>query len=148
LGQGHYVRKNKEHLNGETNGNFNNERSSVMSIQLQCNAVNCLYNRDRLCSAEEIQVQGDHAMGSRFTFCGTFSSKNLGNYISSIGNMNYSSAVKQLVSNDHVMDPQVLCNAENCVYNSDKVCHAEAVQIQNEVSSTAEQTECQTFYPR
>lgn len=119
-----------------------------MSIQLKCNATNCLYNANHLCAAEEIEVQGDHAMGSRFTYCGTFSSKDAGNYLSSIGNMNYSSAAKQLVSEGEVMDPKVLCNAVNCTYNSEKVCNADFVEIQNEVSSTAEQTECQTFYPR
>jgi hypothetical protein len=119
-----------------------------MSIQLKCDAVNCLYNYGHLCSAEEIEVQGENTMGGRFTYCGTFSSKNLGNYVSSIGNMNYSGAMKQVVSDGQVMDPNVLCNAVNCVYNSEKHCQADHVEIQNEISSTAEQTECQTFYPR
>ncbi len=114
---------------------------------LKCEAENCLYNRNELCSAEAIEVQGGHTMGGRFTFCGTFSSKSLGNYVSSVGNMNYSGALQEVIS-DNVMDPKVLCNAVNCVYNSEKVCEADFVQIQNPVSSTAEQTECQTFYPR
>lgn len=119
-----------------------------MNNQLKCDAENCLYNRSHLCSAEEIEVQGGHTMGGRFTYCGTFSSKSLGNYVSSVGNMNYSGAIQQVISDDLVMDPKVLCNAVNCTYNSDKVCEADHVQIQNEVSSTAEQTECQTFFPR
>lgn len=86
-------------------------------------------------------------MGGRFTYCGTFSSKSLGNFVSSMGNMNYSGAMQQVLSDDIVMDPKVLCNAVNCTYNSEKTCQADHVQIQNEVSSTAEQTECQTFYP-
>lgn len=119
-----------------------------MSIQLKCNAEHCLYNRNHLCSAEAIEVQGGQTQDGEATFCGTFSSKELGNYVSSLGNMNYSSAVQQMFSEEPVMDPKVLCNAVNCVYNSDKLCQADAVQIQNEVSSTAEQTECQTFNPR
>lgn len=118
-----------------------------MSVQLKCDAVNCLYNRSRLCSAETIQVQGGQTMGGEATYCGTFSSKSFGNFVSSLGNMNYSEAAKQIVSGEEVMDPKVLCNAVNCVYNSDKECHADSVQIQNEVSQTAEQTECQTFRP-
>lgn len=118
-----------------------------MSIQLKCEAENCLYNRSRLCSAEEIEVQGGNTMGGEATFCGTFSSKGLGNYVSSMGNMNYSSAMKQVFADDQVMDPKVRCNAVNCTYNSAKLCQADHVQIQNEVSSTAEQTECQTFIP-
>lgn len=115
--------------------------------KLKCNAVNCLYNYNTLCSADAIKVQGEAAMGSDSTFCGTFNSKSLGNYVSSIGNMNYGGAAKQMFSNT-TMEPQVLCDAVNCTYNTNQICNADAVQIQNAVSTTAEQTECQTFYPR
>lgn len=119
-----------------------------MSIQLKCDAVNCVYNRSRLCSAENIEVQGGQTMGGDATFCGTFNSKTVGNYMSSLGNMNYSESLKQVVSDEPVMDPMVHCTAVNCTYNSDKLCQADQVEIRNEVSSTAEETECQTFYPR
>lgn len=115
--------------------------------KLKCKAVNCLYNYNTLCGADEIQVQGGHAMGGSLTFCGTFNTRNVGNYVSSIGNMNYDGAAKQIFSDHPAMEPKVLCNAVNCVYNADQICDADAVQIQNEVSSTAEQTECQTFKP-
>lgn len=115
--------------------------------KLKCSAVNCLYNYDALCSAETIKVQGEQAMGSGATFCGTFSSKSIGNYVSSITNMNYGGAAKQLF-NTAAMEPHVLCDAVNCIYNANQLCNADNVQIQNEVSTTAEQTECQTFYPR
>lgn len=72
--------------------------------KLKCSAVNCLYNYDALCSAETIKVQGEQAMGSGATFCGTFSSKSIGNYVSSITNMNYGGAAKQLF-NTAAMDP-------------------------------------------
>lgn len=119
-----------------------------MSIQLKCDAVNCVYNRSRLCSAEAIEVQGGETIGGDATFCGTFSSKTVGNFMSSLGNMNYSEALKQVVSADPVMDPTVHCNAVNCTYNSGRMCHADQVEIRNEVSSSAEETECQTFYPK
>lgn len=119
-----------------------------MEKKLKCNAVNCLYNYNSLCGADEIQVQGGHAMGGRFTYCGTFNTRSLGNYVSSIGNMNYDGAAQQMFNDHPMMEPNVLCNAVNCVYNADQQCTAVALQIQNEVSSTAEQTECQTFYPR
>lgn len=115
--------------------------------KLKCNAVNCLYNYNTLCSADEIKVQGEGAMGSSSTSCGTFNSRSLGNFVSSIGNMNYAGAAKQMFSNTR-MEPHVLCDAVNCTYNTNQICDADAVQIQNEVSTTAEQTECQTFYPR
>lgn len=119
-----------------------------MDNKLKCNATNCLYNYNSLCGAEEIHVQGGQAMAGQNTFCGTFNTRSLGNYVSALGNMNYDEAAKQMFSDHPMMEPKVLCNAVNCVHNSDQVCTADAVQIQNEVSTTAEQTECQTFYPR
>jgi hypothetical protein len=116
--------------------------------QLKCDAQNCLYNQNQLCSAEEIKVQGGDTTGGSQTFCGTFNSKSVGNYVSSLGNMNYGGAIQQMVSSGEVMEPKVFCNAVNCTYNSEQICQADHVQIQNPTSSTAEQTECQTFYPR
>lgn len=123
------------------------KREELLVEKLECNAVNCLYNYSTVCSADEIKVQGEQAMGSDATFCGTFSSKSVGNYVSSIGNMNYDGAAKQVL-NHTTMEPHVLCDAVNCTYNANKICNADAVQILNDVSTTAEQTECQTFYPR
>lgn len=115
--------------------------------KLKCNAVNCLYNYNTVCSADEIKVQGGSTTNGDTTFCGTFSTRDLGNYVSSITNMNYGGAAKQLFGNDQ-MEPHVLCDAVNCTYNSDKICNANGIEILNDVASIAEQTECQTFYPR
>ncbi|NMA68118.1 MAG: DUF1540 domain-containing protein, partial [Desulfitobacterium sp.] len=76
-----------------------------MSIQLKCDAVNCVYNRSHLCSAEKIEVQGGPTTSGDNTFCGTFASKSIGNFVSSLGNMNYSEALKQTISSEPVMDP-------------------------------------------
>lgn len=116
--------------------------------KLKCKAVSCLYNYNTSCGADEIKVQGEQATHGESTFCGTFNTRNVGNYVSSIGNMNYGGTAKQVLSDHSVMEPHVLCDAVNCVYNENQNCSADAVQIQNEVSSTAEQTECQTFFPR
>lgn len=119
-----------------------------MSVQLKCDAVNCVYNRSHLCSAEEIEVQGGETTGGDATFCGTFNSKSLGSFVSSLGNMNYSESLKQAVSAEPIMDPKIRCNAVNCTYNDQRYCHADQVGIRNEVSHTAEETECETFYPK
>jgi len=119
-----------------------------MSVQLKCDAVNCVYNRSRLCSAEEIEVQGGQTAGGDATFCGTFSPKNLGNFISSLGNMNFSEAIKQTIAREPMMDPKIHCNAVNCTYNSNRLCNASQVEIRNENSHSAQETECETFSPQ
>jgi len=103
---------------------------------------------NKLCSAERIQVAGGDTMGSRFTYCSTFRPRSFTNYLSEIRNINLNGAVRQLFSDRQVMDPQVACNAVNCIYNDNQVCGAEHLKIVSEVAETTEQTECQTFTPR
>ncbi len=119
-----------------------------MDNNLKCQATKCVYNMNRLCSAKEIEVQGEDTMGGRFTFCGTFEERGVGNMVSEMGNMNLRAEIKQLFSDEQEMDPMVGCNARNCIYNQDAHCLAEHVNIVSEIAETAVQTECQTFYPR
>lgn len=119
-----------------------------MDNNLKCDATKCVYNMNRLCSAKEIEVQGEDTMGGRFTFCGTFEERGVGNMVSGLGNMNLRGEIAQLFSADQELDPRVGCNAHNCIYNNDQQCHADHVNIVSEIAETAAQTECQTFYPR
>lgn len=119
-----------------------------MENNLKCEATKCVYNMDRLCSAKEIEVQGEDAMGGRFTYCGTFEERGVGNMVSEMGNMNLRGELKQLFSDEQALDPRVGCNAHNCIYNQNAQCHAEHVNIISELAESAVQTECQTFYPR
>ena len=124
------------------------EGAFYMDNKLKCDAVNCVHNFNHLCAAEEIQIQGAHTMGGRFTYCDTFHSRSLGNYVSSLTNTNFNGVLNQFFTDEQVMAPKVLCNAVNCIYNSSNECEADNLQIVSEISTTAEQTECQTFYPR
>nr|MDA8228210.1 DUF1540 domain-containing protein [Desulfitobacterium hafniense] len=102
-----------------------------MDNKLKCDAVQCLHNMNHLCSAEKIDVKGGDTMGGRFTFCGTFHEKNVGNYVSELGNINLNGAVAQIFSRSQAMDPKVGCSAVNCIYNHDQICSAESLKIIN-----------------
>ena len=41
-------------------------------LQVDCDVMNCLYNDDHLCRAEQIVVRGDGARAVGQTECGTF----------------------------------------------------------------------------
>jgi len=56
--------------------------------------------------------------------------------------------IQQIFSADAELAPSIGCNAHNCIYNENLSCQAKHVNIVSEIADTAEQTECQTFYPR
>lgn len=113
-----------------------------MNNNLECEAANCAYNTQHFCSANEIEVQGGDTMGGRFTYCGTFEERSAESGMKEVTQMN----LGELPSEG--MDPVVGCTAVNCVYNHDQTCQADRVNIASPLASTAEQTECETFYPR
>ncbi|MEL7596841.1 MAG: DUF1540 domain-containing protein [Clostridiaceae bacterium] len=43
------------------------------------------------------------------------------------------------------MSPKVTCDAENCVYNQNKLCNADSVQITGLTAHTSGATQCETF---
>ncbi len=45
------------------------------SIQVQCNAQKCYYNQDLICSADHINIGGQHADTRDETLCTTFKTK-------------------------------------------------------------------------
>lgn len=58
-------------LPGEIRQLFSNEVIS-MTPQIACEAVKCVYNSDRICSAAKIQIMGNSANSSEETQCETF----------------------------------------------------------------------------
>lgn len=56
---------------GEIKQLFTSE-SILMSPSIKCDAINCTYNRDRACHAENVQIYGPRAEASEGTQCETF----------------------------------------------------------------------------
>ncbi|AAK78500.1 hypothetical protein BJV85_003496 [Clostridium acetobutylicum] len=51
-------------------------RNSIeMSPEIQCQAINCSYNHNKLCAARNVQIYGPGAITSEGTECETFTSK-------------------------------------------------------------------------
>ncbi|WP_102399056.1 DUF1540 domain-containing protein [Haloimpatiens massiliensis] len=44
------------------------------------------------------------------------------------------------------MSPEIKCNAEKCMYNSDGICKADYVSISGMGKGEKENTNCETFY--
>ncbi len=100
---------------------------------LKCMAVNCTYNKEKLCSKGDIMVGGKHADNTDDTCCESFAPRRDGNDV-------FTSALEhpsRTISID--------CEAVKCVYNSNYKCVAEHVDIQGSKANESRETACATF---
>lgn len=98
---------------------------------LKCSAVKCKYNKENLCSKNDIQVKGDHAATENETWCSSFVEKT-----------GTSNAYNGGCGCSNV---KIGCSACDCTYNRDKTCCADQVQIDGNQASICEDTCCGTF---
>lgn len=116
-----------------------------MSV-LSCSAMKCVYNMSGLCSARKIHVDGTNAHESPGTDCGTFEERGIKSAFTNMPNMNIGGELRQVFDRDSIdMSPQIKCDAVNCSYNAERICHASNVQITGQGAETSIETECETF---
>lgn len=117
-----------------------------MSGKLICSAGNCVNNINGLCSANTINVNGSRAHTSSGTDCETFAEKGFMNAVKNLGNMNFAGEVRQIINRDSIsMSPNIKCQAVNCVYNVNRLCSADNVQIYGPGAVASQGTQCETF---
>ncbi len=99
---------------------------------LICSVENCAYNKEHLCSLNEIHVGGTEAKSPEKTQCESFRNKSDGytNYVDS-GNVR--------------KETEISCEATSCVYNDSKVCHAHGIDVCGCGASKSKYTACATF---
>lgn len=51
----------------------NSNESPNPQMDISCKATKCIYNENKMCSANEITISGDHARTENETECATFS---------------------------------------------------------------------------
>ena len=59
----------------ELNSCSNACKSANSSLNVNCDAVNCIHNADHKCSADQITISGASASNSTQTICSSFSAK-------------------------------------------------------------------------
>lgn len=117
-----------------------------MMTKLSCNASNCVNNVGGLCSARIIHVVGENAHISRGTECETFEENNIGSAIKGITNMNIGGELRQAFESERiVMSPEIVCDAARCIYNVNRSCNAESIQVYGPDALSSSNTECETF---
>lgn len=106
----------------------------VIMTELKCTAKHCIHNADNYCCKGEIQVEGRNAEERNDTCCGSFDERRNGAFCN--------------MEDTPSSNLEVRCDATNCVYNQDLVCHANRIDIHGPSAHTTEKTECATFQKR
>lgn len=96
---------------------------------LTCSAQFCTHNKNNCCCISNIHVIGKKSDEPQDTACG--------NFVQSMG------AVQLNESSCHTLS--IDCDAQKCVYNKQKVCFAERVDIGGVQAHETGKTECSTF---
>ncbi|WP_035292313.1 DUF1540 domain-containing protein [Clostridium sp. KNHs214] len=118
----------------------------TLETKLMCSATDCVNNINGLCAAYIINIQDEKASNSEETYCDTFDESGLGNAVKNMFNMNVVGEAKQIFINESIqMSPEIKCNAEKCMYNSDGICEADYVSISGIGKENQEGTNCETF---
>ena len=98
---------------------------------LVCSAQNCVYNKAMYCSKGDIKVGGEKATVCQDTCCDSFQERRTESVKSSIGTPSAEIAIK--------------CEAVNCKYNEERVCHAKPGDISGAAASKRTETGGVTF---
>lgn len=102
--------------------------------RLDCTVTNCLHNSDRRCCKQAIIVDGREATDREETCCGSFDENREATFRN----------VFKTPENRLEID----CEAINCIYNENRHCHAEHVDVSGDGARKAEHTQCATFASR
>lgn len=115
---------------------------------LTCSATNCAHNRNYECKAGIIHVSGRGAIAVEGTSCTTFVDRDSSSLVNSLAGdarekeSFFNSSNHAFVNSDGDCTTQpsnIKCEAHNCIYNKNKDCYAENVQID------ATNAYCQSF---
>ena len=98
--------------------------------KLDCTVTGCLYNKEKCCCKDNIQVEGDHAKHSRDTCCSSFRECRDG--------------MKSSVDYP-TKETRVSCMARECTFNEDCSCQAKHIGISGGAACDCRETECTAF---
>ena len=90
----------------------------------------CEHNKDYCCCLSSIKVEGHDACNCDNTCCSSYDE-------ASESATNSAKSPKLNLS--------IACEADNCIYNEDKLCNADHVDISGICATDADETVCSTF---
>ena len=100
--------------------------------KISCSVGNCSHNNEGVCYANRINVGGQGTDKACGTCCGSFLDEK--HYSTLTNNTNSQGACDCLV-----------CGVTNCVYNDNKLCTAEIINVSGAGANIYNETNCETF---
>jgi hypothetical protein len=105
--------------------------------RLKCGVDSCIFWHDRFCSRSGIQVKGDTALEEDETRCASYHKRDR---IST--NQNYNLEIGDIGLDMYL---SVNCEAVNCKYNHNLMCHADEIKIDGSRAHNSKDTFCSSF---
>ena len=100
-------------------------------VKLDCNVKSCMYNAEDHCCKNSISVDGHSACSKDETCCKSFDERSC------------CSAKNSMEHPSRELD--VMCEATNCMFNTDRACHAKHISISGGNASVMDETKCASF---
>lgn len=101
---------------------------------LHCNATKCANNQSEFCCRPDIMVGGPNSCSAKQTYCANFLDENDIAPRDSVDSQSPNQAL------------DIHCDVANCVYNQDRACNAEHVDISTtQVNGGQVKTACSTY---
>ena len=101
-------------------------------IKINCAVENCSHNNCGTCYANRINVEGNGAKNAETTCCASFLDKR------------HYSTLTNNTNSDGPCDC-IVCSAEKCDYNENKLCTAETIQVDGNNVKLYSEAKCDTF---
>lgn len=107
-------------------------------MPIQCSATSCTHNKDEVCYANGILIEGSDAHTSSETACSTYTeSVNEG-----------SNGFENSINSGDSPCTHIACEAESCMYNDHKKCMTGAIVVNGSAARSYQQPDCETYRQR
>ncbi len=99
---------------------------------LECGVKTCTHNADNKCCLDSIKIEGRNANTTDGTLCSSFKLRRDG-------------AMSNKIETVPSETSKILCEAVQCMYNEDCMCHAKGIDVCGKNACVSGETECATF---
>lgn len=102
--------------------------------KINCEVTKCSHNCEYTCYANRVNIGGQGAKKIDDTCCGSFLDKS-----------HYSTLTNNTNSDSNKACDCLVCEAETCIYNSNKLCIADNIKVNGSNANVYMETACATF---
>ncbi|TWH44925.1 DUF1540 domain-containing protein [Sporomusa sp. KB1] len=103
--------------------------------KINCTVTSCSHNNSGICYANCVDIVGNSATEQSHTCCGSYLNK-----------LHYSQLTSNVLNSGSC--DCLKCAVETCIYNDNKLCRLDTIQVSGDKVEYHTQTECDSFKHR